>query len=84
MPADSVDRLSLNPREQAPRPTGRTPMEMILRSRIAVAKQLLAETTEPIAKVARQSGFNSPTQFCVAFRKQVGITPSAYRDQMAA
>ena len=62
--------------------TGRTPMEMILRRRIAVAKQLLAETTEPVADVARQSGFNSPTQFYVTFRNRVGLSPSDYRSKL--
>ena len=63
--------------------TGRTPMEMILQQRIAVAKQLLAETTEPVAEVARKSGFNSATQFYVTFRNQVGMPPSDYRAQLA-
>jgi len=63
--------------------TGRTPMEMILRRRIAVAKQLLAETTQPVADVARQSGFNSPTQFYVTFRNRVGVSPSDYRSRLA-
>jgi len=63
--------------------TGRTPMEMILRQRIAVAKQLLAETTDPVAKVGRRSGFNSATQFYVTFRKHVGMSPSDYRTRLA-
>jgi len=63
--------------------TGRTPMEMILRQRIDVAKRQLAETTEPVAKVARQSGFNSTNQFYVTFRTHVGMSPSDYRAQLA-
>lgn len=61
--------------------TDRTPMEMILRHRIAVAKQLLAETTVPIKNVARECGFKSATQFFVAFRNQTGVSPSDYRIQ---
>lgn len=64
--------------------TGRTPMEMILLHRIAVAKQLLAETTDPVATAARQSGFNSATQFYVTFKAQVGMSPKAYREQFGA
>jgi LacI family transcriptional regulator len=63
--------------------TGRTPMEMILRQRISVAKRLLAETTEPVASIARQSGFNSTNQFYVTFRNHVGISPSDYRARLA-
>jgi len=63
--------------------TGRTPMEMILRQRIDVAKRLLAETTEPVGHIARQSGFNSTNQFYVTFRNHVGMSPSDYRAQLA-
>jgi AraC-like DNA-binding protein len=62
--------------------TGRTPMEMILQRRIAVAKQLLAETTETMETIAKESGFNSATQFYVNFRNQTGMSPSAYRNQL--
>lgn len=63
--------------------TGRTPMEMILRQRIKVAKRLLASTTDPIAQVGRESGFNSPTQFYVTFRNHVDMPPRDYRAQFA-
>ena len=63
--------------------TGRTPMEMILRRRIDVAKRLLAETTNPVKQIARQSGFNSTNQFYVTFRDHVGMSPGAYRAQLA-
>lgn len=63
--------------------TGRTPMEMILRQRINVAKRLLAETTEPVKDIARKSGFNSTNQFYTTFRNHVGISPSDYRTQLA-
>jgi LacI family transcriptional regulator len=61
--------------------TGHTPMDMILRHRISVAKQLLAETSLPIATVGTKAGFNSAAQFFVAFRKLTGQSPSTYREQ---
>jgi len=64
--------------------TGRTPMEMILRQRINVAKRLLAETTEPVKDIARQSGFNSTNQFYTTFRNHVGMSPSDYRTRLAS
>ena len=63
--------------------TGRTPMEMILRQRINVAKRLLAETTEPVKEIARKSGFNSTNQFYTTFRNHVGTSPTDYRTQLA-
>lgn len=63
--------------------TGRTPMDLILRQRIAVAKQLLAETGDPVADIARRSGFGSPNRFYVTFRDQVGMSPLDYRAQFA-
>ncbi len=59
-----------------------TPAETV-RRRIDVAKRLLAETTEPVGRIARQSGFNSTNQFYVTFRKHVGMSPSDYRAQLA-
>ena len=53
------------------------------KKRIDTAKRLLSETDEPIAQIARQSGFNSTNQFYVTFRKHAGISPSDYRAQLA-
>lgn len=64
--------------------TGHTPIELILHHRISVAKQLLAESTIPVATVARQSGFNSAPQFYVTFHKQTGLSPSGYRAKLLA
>jgi transcriptional regulator GlxA family with amidase domain len=54
-----------------------------LRQRIARAKELLAETTEAVAGVARSSGFNNANRFYVTFRNQVGMSPRKYRSLFA-
>jgi len=61
--------------------TRRTPMEEILRHRIAHAKYLLGETNEPVAAIAGQSGFNSTNRFYVTFRNLEGMSPQEYRSQ---
>jgi LacI family transcriptional regulator len=59
--------------------TGFSPIDMILHHRIARAKQLLMETSDPIASIASRSGFNSPSRFCLTFRDHVGMSPRDYR-----
>lgn len=63
---------------------GCTPMEMILRHRLEVAKQLLVETKEPVGDLVYKCGFKSATQFYVTFRDQVGYTPVEYRERFSA
>jgi LacI family transcriptional regulator len=58
---------------------GRTPKSEILRVQIAHAQQLLAETDISCESVARKCGFRSQTYFTMAFRREVGMTPKAYR-----
>ena len=60
--------------------TGLTPINMILRQRMARAKQLLIETTEPVSAIAGRCGFNNPNRFYLSFRDFVGMSPGDYRD----
>jgi LacI family transcriptional regulator len=57
----------------------RTPAAEIMRVRIENAKMLLTQTDQTIENVARRSGFASVRYFGRAFRREVGITPAAYR-----
>ena len=47
----------------------------MLRLRLALAS---LATGEPVANVARCVGYESPSAFVAAFRKETGVTPSAY------
>ena len=47
--------------------------------RLEYAKQLLAENVLPIIDVGYECGFNTPSQFYRAFKKESGMTPSEYR-----
>ncbi len=60
---------------------GHTPKEEILRTRIARAKQLLAETDLPLAVVAEKVGFDHAEYFSVIFKKKTNLTPGMYRSQ---
>ncbi|WP_410210430.1 AraC family transcriptional regulator [Aquirhabdus sp.] len=49
--------------------------------RRSVAKQLLAQTEEPIAYIAHLTGFANPNAFFRAFKRWNGSTPMQYRIQ---
>lgn len=61
---------------------GRTILEELVACRIQRAKRLLAETHVPIKYVAYAAGFSSLSNLCKVFRREVGITPGDFRDQV--
>lgn len=81
---DVLDELLISRRslERAFREVlGRTPKEEIRRVHLDKAKTLLAETLLTMPQVARLSGFSSGVTFGVAFQREIGTTPAAYRRQ---
>jgi LacI family transcriptional regulator len=58
---------------------GSTPKEEIMRIKIEHAKTLLARTDKTIESIVHKSGFNSVIYFTMAFRREAGMTPNAYR-----
>jgi AraC-like DNA-binding protein len=58
-----------------------TPQQYILRVRINAAAQTLATEAISVAEIAQQAGFYDQSYFTKQFRKQMGLTPSAYRRQ---
>jgi LacI family transcriptional regulator len=63
---------------------GSTPKAEIMRIKIEHAKTLLARTDKTIESIVRKSGFNSAIYFTMAFRREVGTTPHAYRQMRKA
>jgi AraC family transcriptional regulator len=63
--------------------TGETPHHFVLRQRIERAQRLLAETALPLARIAGESGFANQSAFTRVFRRAVGMTPHAYRQERA-
>jgi transcriptional regulator GlxA family with amidase domain len=61
---------------------GRTPGQELIRLRIERAKHLLCTTYLPIKRVAFMTGFctnRSATNFSAFFRRETGVSPSAFR-----
>ncbi|MGB6297186.1 MAG: AraC family transcriptional regulator [Rivularia sp. (in: cyanobacteria)] len=61
---------------------GISPHQYIIQCRIKRAKFLLAYTKLPLVEIALNIGCSSQTNFTVLFRKHIGITPKAYRNQI--
>ncbi|MEM8874007.1 MAG: AraC family transcriptional regulator [Planctomycetota bacterium] len=59
--------------------TGYAPADWCARQRIAHAKRMLRESDKTVTIIAMDCGFASSQYFATAFRKIVGITPTAYR-----
>jgi AraC-like DNA-binding protein len=62
---------------------GQTPYAVILDRRIRRGRDLLQFGQMPIAEVALACGFSSQAHFTTAFRAAMGVTPAAYRRQLA-
>jgi len=58
---------------------GTTVFGYLQRYRIEQAEELLRDRDQSIADIAHRVGYASPSQFCHAFKRHLGITPSAYR-----
>jgi AraC-like DNA-binding protein len=63
---------------------GITPHQYLIEVRLAAARELLADTTEPIAAICRMTGFESPPSFSSLFRSRFGASPTAYRQSLNA
>lgn len=62
--------------------TGTTPHKYILQKRIDNAKALLSGSDIKISEVAAYVGFSDPYHFSRVFSKDVGMSPSQYRQQL--
>jgi DNA-binding response OmpR family regulator len=58
---------------------GMTPIAYLNRYRINQAKVLLAESDKNITEIAMSVGFSDSGYFSRVFRRQVGVSPDAYR-----
>lgn len=63
--------------------TGFTFKEYLNIVRIRQANQLIGSTDLPITEIAGRCGFNSTSHFIVTYKKQQGITPLAFRKEIA-
>jgi AraC family transcriptional regulator len=64
--------------------TGLTVHQYVTEVRLQRARELLEASRLPLKAIAAELGFSSPSHFSAAFVTSLGVTPSAYREQMAA
>ena len=61
------------------RETGKRFKEWLNSVRVEYAKRLLEEKEMLILEVGYECGYNTPSQFIKMFKRETGVTPSAYR-----
>ncbi len=61
---------------------GVTPMQYVLSIRITIAQNLLETTEYNITEISSIVGYENPLYFSRLFKKQSGISPSAFRKQV--
>lgn len=59
---------------------GETPYQFVLREKVIRAKTLICETDQLISGISFDLGFQSYGNFCNAFKKIVGLTPTKFRN----
>lgn len=59
--------------------TGYSPKQYIMLSRMSAAKEMLTHSALPVKNIAARCGFTDVNNFIRLFKKQMGITPHAYR-----
>lgn len=62
--------------------TGKTPLAWINEAIVLEAKVLLNNTELSIAEIANKVGILDPSYFSRLFKKQVGMTPAAFRNEL--
>lgn len=63
--------------------TGIPLKQYILKEKMEAAKAMLTDTTKPVSEIGYRLGFVDSHNFSKAFKKQVGITPTDYRNTYA-
>ena len=58
---------------------GGSPIDCLLDYRLLQAGKRLAESAEPIARIAAECGFNDPNYFSRLFTRRKGMTPRRWR-----
>jgi transcriptional regulator GlxA family with amidase domain len=58
-------------------------MDYVHALRISAAKKVMEQTATGLDDVANQVGYEDPTFFRRLFKREVGLTPAAYRRKFA-
>jgi transcriptional regulator GlxA family with amidase domain len=79
-----AERAAMSPRNFARRfaeIVKTTPAQFVQLRRIDAARQLLTDGDRPIGQIARLCGFPSADAMCLAFHRQLNVTPRDFRDR---
>ena len=60
---------------------GLSPGAWIRRARLERAATLLRTTDQPVGRIASAVGYTDPAHFTRSFKRERGLTPSAFRDR---
>ncbi|WP_243543878.1 helix-turn-helix domain-containing protein [Pseudodesulfovibrio tunisiensis] len=74
----SVSSLNNTVRES----TGLTPARMVRDELVLAAKRLLAHSDKGVAEICFELNFEDPSYFGRFFRRETGLTPSAFRENL--
>ena len=58
---------------------GLAPIRMLIRLRMELACDLIANTDLPIGQIAQRCGYPSPSHFSAEYKKHYGVTPAMHR-----
>ena len=61
--------------------TGLPPHAFLLACRIQRAKEILRKTSQSVSQIAQTLSFSSPQHLAMHFKRETGITPTAWRKQ---
>ena len=64
--------------------TGITIHQAVISEKMQIAKRLLKETDLSVGSIANEVGFPDRAQFCTAFKKHTGCTPTEYKNNLRA
>jgi AraC-like DNA-binding protein len=80
-----ASKLNLSPKylsDLLKQETGKTALELIHLHVISEAKNLLVEGEQSISEIAYRLGFENPPYFSRLFKKEVGISPKEFKNQI--
>lgn len=77
--AAGLSRSALH--ERFVRFVGEPPMQYLAHWRMQVASQLLLQSTQSVASIAGETGYDSEAAFSRAFKRLVGVPPATWRRQ---
>ncbi len=81
-----AERASMSPRNFArvyARERGQTPARAVSRLRLEAARNLLEQTNEQVSEIAVRCGFEREAALRSVFRRELGVSPSEYRDHFS-